>query len=58
MQAATQTPGDIVTVIQSVIVLFIAAPPLVRSIFRLRPPEGREEVPLLAHAVEPLGTEP
>ena len=27
---------DIVTVIQSLIVLFIAAPPLVRTIFRLR----------------------
>jgi simple sugar transport system permease protein len=36
MQAATQTPVDIVTVIQAVIVLFIAAPPLVRTIFRLR----------------------
>jgi general nucleoside transport system permease protein len=36
MQAATQTPVDIVTVIQSLIVLFIAAPPLVRTIFRLR----------------------
>jgi general nucleoside transport system permease protein len=36
MQAATQTPVDIVTVIQSLIVLFIAAPPLVRAIFRLR----------------------
>ena len=36
MQAATQTPVDIVTVIQSVIVLFIAAPPLVRAMFRLR----------------------
>ncbi|MDQ6617149.1 MAG: ABC transporter permease [Actinomycetota bacterium] len=36
MQAATQTPVDIVIVIQALIVLFIAAPPLVRSIFRLR----------------------
>lgn len=36
MQAATQIPIDIVTVIQSLIVLFIAAPPLVRTIFRLR----------------------
>jgi len=36
MQAATQTPVDIVTVIQAVVVLFIAAPPLVRTIFRLR----------------------
>ena len=36
MQAATQIPVDIVTVIEAVIVLFIAAPPLVRAIFRLR----------------------
>ncbi len=36
MQAATQTPIDIVIVIQALIVLFIAAPPLVRTIFRLR----------------------
>lgn len=36
MQAATQIPVDIVTVISAVIVLFVAAPPLVRTIFRLR----------------------
>ena len=38
MQTATQTPIDIVLVIQSTIVLFIAAPPLVRAIFRLPEP--------------------
>jgi simple sugar transport system permease protein len=36
MQAATSIPVDLVTVIQALIVLFIAAPPLVRAIFRLR----------------------
>jgi len=36
MQAVTQTPVDIVTVIQSLIVLFVAAPPLIRAMFRLR----------------------
>ncbi|MGH9067198.1 MAG: ABC transporter permease [Acidimicrobiales bacterium] len=36
MQASTGTPVDVVTVIQAVIVMFIAAPPLVRAIFRLR----------------------
>ena len=35
MQAVTQTPIDIVLVIQSLIVLFIAAPPLVRAVFGL-----------------------
>ena len=37
MQIQTGTPIDIVLVVQSLIVLFIAAPPLVRAIFRLNP---------------------
>jgi general nucleoside transport system permease protein len=40
MQARTGTPIDIVFVVQSLIVLFIAAPPLVRSIFRIRAAGG------------------
>jgi general nucleoside transport system permease protein len=36
MQAETGTPTEIVQVVQSVIVLFIAAPALIRAIFRLR----------------------
>jgi general nucleoside transport system permease protein len=36
MQARTGTPVDLVFVVQSLIVLFIAAPPLVRAIFRIR----------------------
>lgn len=38
MQAAEGIPIDVVLVVQSLIVLFIAAPPLVRSIFRLPAP--------------------
>ncbi|MBN8880960.1 MAG: ABC transporter permease, partial [Salana multivorans] len=38
MQTRTGTPLDLVLVLQSFIVLFIAAPPLVRSIFRLPAP--------------------
>ena len=38
MQAANDIPIDIVLVVQSLIVLFIAAPPLVRAIFRLPTP--------------------
>lgn len=38
MQAAQGIDIDIVSVLQSIIVLFIAAPPLVRSIFRLPEP--------------------
>jgi simple sugar transport system permease protein len=36
MQANQGVPVDIVLVVQSLIVLFIAAPPLVRSIFRVK----------------------
>lgn len=38
MQTATSTPIDIVLVLQSTIVLFIAAPPLVRAMFHLPEP--------------------
>ncbi|MBX3068094.1 MAG: ABC transporter permease [Cryobacterium sp.] len=38
MQAAQGIPIDIVLVVQSMIVLFIAAPPLVRAMFRLPKP--------------------
>ncbi|WP_414653104.1 ABC transporter permease [Humibacter sp.] len=41
MQAANDIPIDIVLVVQSLIVLFIAAPPLVRAIFRLPTPGKR-----------------
>lgn len=36
LQAATQIPVDIVTVITALVILFVAAPSLVRAIFRLR----------------------
>jgi ABC-type uncharacterized transport system permease subunit len=38
MQASQSIPIDIILVVQSVVVLFIAAPPLVRSVFRLPQP--------------------
>ncbi|ARC57474.1 Autoinducer 2 import system permease protein LsrC [Frondihabitans sp. 762G35] len=38
MQAANGVPIDIVLVVQSLIVLFVAAPPLVRTIFRIQTP--------------------
>ena len=44
MQAAEGVPIDIVLVVQSLIVLFIAAPPLVRTIFRL-PTPGEKRTP-------------
>ena len=39
MQSTTDTPIDIILVVQSIIVLLIAAPPLVRAIFRLPAPD-------------------
>ncbi|MDQ4503631.1 ABC transporter permease [Sinomonas sp. ASV322] len=55
MQAVTQTPIDIVLVIQSLIVLFIAAPPLVRAVFGLNPrrPKKAKEPP---RAKAPMST--
>ena len=44
MQASQGIPIDIILVVQSVIVLLIAAPPLVRTVFRLPTPTG---VPVL-----------
>jgi general nucleoside transport system permease protein len=40
MQASTSTPLTIVTVIQALIVLFVAAPLLIRAMFRLREARG------------------
>src|SRR5215813_9949989 len=47
MEAATQVPSDIVEVLQGLIVLFVAAPPLIRAVFRLRRARaaGLEAVP-------------
>ncbi len=43
MQASQNVPIEIVLVIQSLIVLFIAAPPLVRAVFRLPQPGARKK---------------
>jgi ABC-type uncharacterized transport system permease subunit len=54
MQAAEGIPIDIVLVVQSVIVLFIAAPPLVRAIFRLPTPgtAPRRQRPIITKEVK------
>ncbi|WP_207454651.1 ABC transporter permease [Herbiconiux sp. SYSU D00978] len=44
MQAAAGVPIDIVLVLQSLIVLLIAAPPLVRTVFRLPTPGQKKPV--------------
>jgi ABC-type uncharacterized transport system permease subunit len=40
MSAATSVPVDIAEVIEGLIVLFVAAPPLIRAVFRLRQAEA------------------
>jgi simple sugar transport system permease protein len=40
MQAATATPVDIIVVIQALIILFVAAPALVRAIYHIRAGRG------------------
>jgi ABC-type uncharacterized transport system permease subunit len=40
MQASTETPLDLVLVIQALVVLFIAAPALIKAIFRLKKIDG------------------
>ena len=44
MQASTETPLDVVLVIQALVVLFVAAPALVKSIFRLHNVDAGETV--------------
>jgi ABC-type uncharacterized transport system permease subunit len=51
MRSAEGVPNDIVLVVQSLIVLFIAAPPLVRAIFRL-PTPGVARAAKIARATE------
>lgn len=43
MQAATSVPVDIIIVIQALVIVFIAAPDLVREIFRIREERAIEE---------------
>jgi simple sugar transport system permease protein len=42
MQAETSTPVDIIVVIQALIIMFVAAPTLVRAIYRVRAGRGTE----------------
>ena len=42
MEAATQVPSQIVQVLQGLIVLFVAAPPLIKVLFRLRRTGGAD----------------
>ncbi len=54
IQAANDIPIDIILILQSLIVLFVAAPPLVRAIFRLPTPgsASRRQRPIVTKEVE------
>jgi ABC-type uncharacterized transport system permease subunit len=52
MQAAESIPIDIVLVVESLIVLFIAAPPLIRAIFRLPAPGSQSRRTLTTPGLE------
>ncbi|HUS84590.1 MAG TPA: ABC transporter permease, partial [Anaerolineales bacterium] len=43
MMVVAQIPIDIITVLQALILVFIAAPAIIRTIYRLREPEAEEE---------------
>ena len=42
MQFLTQIPVDIIQVIQALVLIFVAAPAIVRWLYRLRTPRGGE----------------
>lgn len=56
MQASQGVPVEIILVVQSLIVLFIAAPPLIRAIFRLpQPGAARKRKPLMPTTTQNKG---
>ncbi|MEE8331476.1 MAG: ABC transporter permease, partial [Acidimicrobiia bacterium] len=44
MQAATDIPIDLILVVQALVIIFIAAPALIRAIYRVRTGEGTGQV--------------
>jgi simple sugar transport system permease protein len=43
MQSIAGTPVEIIRIIQGMVIIFIAAPPIIRSIYRLKPPKEEKE---------------
>jgi ABC-type uncharacterized transport system permease subunit len=44
MQSVAQIPVDIISILQAVIIIFIAAPEIIRAIYRLRAKRGEKEL--------------
>jgi simple sugar transport system permease protein len=49
MQFLSQIPIDIISIIQALILIFVAAPEIVRFLYRLRAPRKEEQPQLSAH---------
>ena len=43
MQSVAGTPVEIIRIIQGIVIIFIAAPAIIRSLYRLKPPKEEEE---------------
>jgi simple sugar transport system permease protein len=52
MQFLSQIPIDIISIIQALILIFVAAPEIVRRLYRLRAPREEEQPQLAAHWAE------
>jgi len=46
MQSVAGTPVEIIRIIQGMLIIFIAAPAIIRSLYRLKPPKEEEETVL------------
>jgi general nucleoside transport system permease protein len=44
MQMTAQTPVEIISIIQAIILMFIAAPAIIRTIYRLREPKEKDQL--------------
>lgn len=46
MQSVAGTPVEIIRIVQAMVIVFIAAPEIIRSLYRLKPPKEEEEAVL------------
>jgi simple sugar transport system permease protein len=46
MQSVAGTPVEIIRIIQGMVIIFVAAPAIIRSLYRLKPPKEEEETVL------------
>jgi ABC-type uncharacterized transport system permease subunit len=46
MQSVAGIPVELIRIIQGMVIIFIAAPAIIRSLYRLKPPKEEEETVL------------